>query len=158
MAKPGEIVHLLATTVIGTNVVADDPTMGVIGVSAPLGDTYFLTGTELQYLETQRLTFNGMIKAAVAAYGDGRVAVADFDGFFANLAGTMPATIGGSVVSYDFFPPTGMWSVDGLLPNGRGYTLMANKFIDAINDTFGATVPHGNPADVPGNRLPASVD
>ncbi len=158
MAKPGEIVHLLATTVIGTNVVPGDPTMGVVGVSAPLGDTYFLTGAELQYLETQRLTFNGMIKAAVATHGDGRVAVADFDGFFANLAGIMPATIGGSVVSYDFFPPTGMWSVDGLLPNGRGYTLMANKFIDAINDTFGATVPHGNPADAPGNRLPASVD
>ena len=51
-----------------------------------------------------------------------------------------------------------MWSVDGLLPNGRGYTLMANKFIDAINNTFGATVPQGNPADAPGNRLPASVD
>ena len=158
MAKEGEIVHLLATTVIGTNVVEGDPTMGVVGISAPLGDTFYLTGSELQYLETQRLTYNGMIKQAVATYGDGRVAVADFDGFFANLAGTMPATIGGSVVSYDFFPPTGMWSVDGLLPNGRGYTLMANKFIDAINNTFGATVPHGNPADAPGNRLPASVD
>ena len=158
MAKEGEIVHLLATTVIGTNVVADDPTMGVVGISAPLGDTFYLTGSELQYLETQRLTYNGMIKQAVATYGDGRVAVADFDGYFANLAGTMPATIGGSVVSYDFFPPTGMWSVDGLLPNGRGYTLMANKFIDAINNTFGATVPQGNPADAPGNRLPASVD
>ena len=158
MAKEGEIVHLLATTVIGTNVVEGDPTRGVVGISAPLGDTFYLTGSELQYLETQRLTYNGMIKQAVATYGDGRVAVADFDGFFANLAGTMPATIGGSVVSYDFFPPTGMWSVDGLLPNGRGYTLMANKFIDAINNTFGATVPHGNPADAPGNRLPASVD
>jgi hypothetical protein len=158
MAKEGEIVHLLATTVIGTNVVEGDPTMGVVGISAPLGDTFYLTGSELQYLETQRLTYNGMIKQAVATYGDGRVAVADFDGFFANLAGTMPATIGGSVVSYDFFPPTGMWSVDGLLPNGRGYTLMANKFIDAINNTFGATVPQGNPADAPGNRLPASVD
>ena len=158
MAQQGEIVHLLATTVIGTNVVAGDPTMGVVGISAPLGDTFFLTGSELQYLETQRLTYNGMIQAAVATHGDGRVAVADFDGFFANLAGTMPATIDGAVVSYDFFPPTGMWSVDGLLPNGRGYTLMANHFIDAINSTFGATVPHGSPANAPGNRLPATVD
>ena len=98
MAKEGEIVHLLATTVIGTNVVPGDPTMGVVGISAPLGDTFYLTGSELQYLETQRLTYNGMIKQAVATYGDGRVAVADFDGFFANLAGTMPATIAGSVV------------------------------------------------------------
>ena len=132
--------------------------MGVWGVSAPLPDVYFLTGSELVYLETQRLTFNGMIKQAVATYGDGRIAVADFDGFFANLAGTMPATIDGTVVEYSFLPPTGMWSVDGLLPNGRGYTLMANKFIDAINNTFGATVPHGSPGDVPGTRLPATVD
>ena len=35
---------------------------------------------------------------------------------------------------------------------------MANKFIDAINNTFGATVPHGSPGDVPGTRLPATVD
>ena len=158
MAKEGEIAPLLASSVIGTNVVPGDPTQGVWGVSAPLPDVNFLTGSELQYLEMQRLTFNGMIKAAVATYGDGRVAVADFDGFFASLAGTMPATIDGSVVSYDFFPPTGMWSVDGLLPNGRGYTLMANIFIDAINNTFGATVPHGSPGDVPGTRLPATVD
>ena len=158
MAKDGEIAHLLASTVIGNNVVEGDPTMGVWGVSAPLPDVYFLTGSELTYLETQRLTFNGMIKQAVATYGDGRIAVADFDGFFANLAGTMPATIDGTVVTYSFLPPTGMWSVDGLLPNGRGYTLMANKFIDAINNTFGATVPHGSPGDVPGTRLPATVD
>ena len=158
MAKEGEIAPLLASSVIGTNKVEGDPTQGVWGVSAPLPDVYFLTGPELQYLERQRLTFNEMIKQAVATYGDGRIAVADFDGFFANLAGTMPATIDGTVVTYSFFPPTGMWSVDGLLPNGRGYTLMANKFIDAINNTFGATVPHGSPGDVPGTRLPATVD
>ena len=51
MAKDGEIAHLLASTVIGNNVVEGDPTMGVWGVSAPLPDVYFLTGSELQYLE-----------------------------------------------------------------------------------------------------------
>ena len=34
---------------------------------------------------------------------------------------------------------------------------MANKFIDAINNTFGASVPHGSPGDS-GTRLPATVD
>jgi len=158
MAQKGEITHLLALSVIGTSVVPGDPTKGVNGVTVPLGDTFFLTGTELTYLETQRLTFNGMIKQAVATYGDGRVAVADFDGFFTNLATTSPISMGGSAITYDFNPPSGMWSVDGLLPNGRGYVLMANKFIDAINSTFGASVPKGNPADVPGVRLPTMED
>jgi hypothetical protein len=154
MAQQGEITHLLALSVIGTSVVPGDPTQGVNGVTVPLGDTFFLTGTELTYLETQRLTYNGMIKQAVATHGDGRVAVADFDGFFTNLATTSPISMGGSAITYDFNPPSGMWSVDGLLPNGRGYVLMANKYIEAINNTFGASVPKGNPNDVPGVRLP----
>ena len=62
MAKEGEIAPLLASSVIGTNVVPGDPTQGVWGVSAPLPDVNFLTSSELQYLEMQRLTFNGMIK------------------------------------------------------------------------------------------------
>ena len=99
-----------------------------------------------------------MIKQAVATHGDGRVAVADFDGWFENLATGSPNTIMGSAVTYDFNPPTGMWSVDGLLPNARGYSLMADHFAQAINDTFGSSLPMLNPADVPGVRLPVTVE
>ena len=84
--------------------------------------------------------------------------LADFDGFFQALAGASPFTMNNSIITYDFAPPTGLWSADGLLPNGRGYTLMANKFIAAINETFGATVPEGNPADAPGPGFPVTVD
>ncbi|RPG64359.1 MAG: hypothetical protein CBE50_001010 [Flammeovirgaceae bacterium TMED290] len=157
-AKEGEIVHFLARPILGEPLVAGDPTQGVWGVSAPLTDVYFLTGAELQYLETQRLTYNGMIKQAVATHGDGRVAVADFDGWFENLATGSPNTIMGSAVTYDFNPPTGMWSVDGLLPNARGYSLMADHFAQAINDTFGSSLPMLNPADVPGVRLPVTIE
>ena len=157
-AKEGEIVHFLARPILGQPVVANDPTQGVGGVSAPLSDVYFLTGSELVYLETQRLTYNEMIKQTVAAIGGGRVAVADFDGWFENLATGSPNTIMGSAVTYDFNPPTGMWSVDGLLPNARGYSLMADHFAQAINDTFGSSIPMLNPADVPGVRLPVTVE
>ena len=50
MAKEGEIAPLLASSVIGTNVVPGDPTQGVYGVSFPLPDVNFLTGSELRYL------------------------------------------------------------------------------------------------------------
>ena len=85
-------------------------------------------------------------------------AVADFDGFFQTLAGASPFPMNNSVITYDFAPPTGLWSVDGLLPNGRGYTLMANAFIAAINEQFGATVPLGNPTNAPGPPFPVTID
>lgn len=156
MARSGEIIHLLGGTMIGTTPTAD-PTL-VLGITLPMPDVAFLTGAELVHIETQRALFNGAIKAAVATHGDGRVAVADFDGFFQALAGASPFTMNNSIITYDFAPPTGMWSADGLLPNGRGYTLMANKYIAAINEKFGATVPEGNPADAPGPGFPVTVD
>ncbi len=156
MARSGEIIHLLGGTMIGTTPTAD-PTL-VLGITLPMPDVAFLTGAELVHIETQRAIFNGAIKQAVATHGNGRVAVADFDGFFQALAGASPFTMNNSIITYDFAPPTGMWSADGLLPNGRGYTLMANKFIAAINETFGATVPEGNPADAPGPGFPVTVD
>ena len=156
MARSGEIIHLLGGTMIGTTPTAD-PTL-VLGITLPMPDVAFLTGAELVHLETQRAIFNGAIKQAVATHGNGRVAVADFDGFFQALAGASPFTMNNSIITYDFAPPTGMWSADGLLPNGRGYTLIANKFIAAINETFGATVPEGNPADAPGPGFPVTVD
>ena len=156
MARSGEIIHLLGGTMIGTTPTAD-PTL-VLGITLPMPDVAFLTGAELVHIETQRAIFNGAIKQAVATHGNGRVAVADFDGFFQALAGASPFTMNNSIITYDFAPPTGLWSADGLLPNGRGYTLMANKFIAAINETFGATVPEGNPADAPGPGFPVTVD
>jgi hypothetical protein len=156
MARSGEIIHLLGGTMIGTTPTAD-PTL-VLGITLPMPDVAFLTGAELIHVETQRALFNGAIKQAVATHGGGRVAVADFDGFFQTLAGASPFPMNNSVITYDFAPPTGLWSVDGLLPNGRGYTLMANAFITAINEQFGATVPLGNPTDAPGPPFPVTID
>ena len=156
LARSGEIIHLLGGTMIGTTPTAD-PTL-VLGITLPMPDVAFLTGAELVHVETQRALFNGAIKQAVATHGGGRVAVADFDGFFQTLAGASPFPMNNSVITYDFAPPTGLWSVDGLLPNGRGYTLMANAFISAINEQFGATVPLGNPTDAPGPPFPVTID
>ncbi len=156
LARSGEIIHLLGGTMIGTTPTAD-PTL-VLGITLPMPDVAFLTGAELVHVETQRALFNGAIKQAVATHGGGRVAVADFDGFFQSLAGASPFPMNNSVITYDFAPPTGLWSVDGLLPNGRGYTLMANAFIAAINEQFGATVPLGNPTNAPGPPFPVTID
>ena len=41
-------------------------------------------------------------------------------------------------------PPTGIFSEDGVHPNGRGYAYLSNIFIEAINAKFGASIPLTN--------------
>ena len=152
-AFDGEILPLAAQVVIGVPVHPSMPT-AVYGVTVPLPDQYFLTGSELVEFETARATYNAAVAGAVSAYGGGRVALADFNGYFAGLAGASPFSNNGVAVTYDFAPPTGMWSTDGIHPNARGYALVANKFINAINEAFGASVPEASVGSYPGAALP----
>ena len=154
MATDNDILPLAAQQVLG---VAVSPTV-VWGVTAPLTDEYVLTASELYEFEVARATVNGAIASAVATLGSDRVALANFDGFFQTYGGASPFVVNNSVITYDFAPPTGMFSTDGIHPNARGYSLIANKFIDAINEKFGATVPHGNPASFPGPGFPVTVE
>ena len=154
MATDNDILPLAAQQVLG---VAVTPTV-VWGVTAPLTDEYVLTASELYEFEVARATVNGAIKTAVATLGSDRVAVADFDGYFQTYGGASPFVVNNSIITYDFAPPTGMFSTDGIHPNARGYSLIANKFIDAINEKFGATVPHGNPTSFPGPGFPVTVE
>ncbi len=41
----------------------------------------------------------------------------------------------------------GAFSLDGVHPTARGYAVVANRIIDAINTGFGATIPAVNPGD-----------
>ena len=154
MATDNDILPLAAQQVLG---VAVSPTV-VWGVTAPLTDEYVLTASELYEFEVARATVNGAIASAVATLGSDRVALVNFDGFFQTYGGASPFVVNNSVITYDFAPPTGMFSTDGIHPNARGYSLIANKFIDAINEKFGATVPHGNPASFPGPGFPVTVE
>ncbi|HEX7027586.1 MAG TPA: hypothetical protein VF268_10115, partial [Gammaproteobacteria bacterium] len=51
-------------------------------------------------------------------------------------------------------PPTGIYSEDGIHPNSRGYAFIANIFIDAINEQFGASVPKANLGNYSATGLP----
>ncbi len=148
MATANDKPLLSAQPVIGT---AGPYPSTVIGVSWPMDDQYILTGAELLEFETERATLNAGIKAKVAAANAAvplnvagvfnRVAIAEFDGAYAAMAASSPWSDNGVVVTYDFIPPTGMWSVDAVHPNKRGYVQLANKWIDAINAHFGSSIP-----------------
>ncbi len=137
------------------------------GVSWPLSDEHVLTATELVEFETARATLNAGIKAKVKelnenvvinSAGLNRLALVDLDGTYAAWATNSPLTDNGVVVTYDFAPPTGMWSFDAVHPNARGYALLANKWIDAINAHFGSTIPKAKVGWYPGPGLPEAVN
>tara|TARA_B100001287_G_scaffold122296_1_gene103086 strand:- start:2231 stop:3805 length:1575 start_codon:yes stop_codon:yes gene_type:complete len=152
-----EILPLSAQTVLGVAVSPATPT-AVWGVTVPLSDEYFLTASELQMFETARATVNAAIVSAVTAVGDDRVAIADFNGYFEGLATAAPFAQMNTAVTYDFAPPTGMFSTDGIHPNARGYGLIANKFFAAINEKFGSTIPDLKVGNFVGAPLPVTVE
>ena len=143
---------------------ADDP---IWGVSFPLSDEHVLTATELVEFETARATLNAGIKAKVKelnenvvinSAGLNRLAMVDLDGTYAGWATNSPLSDNGVVVTYDFSPPTGMWSFDAVHPNARGYALLANKWIEAINAHFGSSIPKAQVGWYPGPALPEAVN
>ena len=157
---------LAAQGVLGlpNTAIPGDPTWGV---SWPLSDEHVLTATELVEFETARATLNAGIKAKVKelnenvvinSAGLNRLAMVDLDGTYAAWATNSPLSDNGVVVTYDFAPPTGMWSFDAVHPNARGYALLANKWIDAINAHFGSSIPKAQVGWYPGPALPEAVN
>jgi len=165
MATANDKPILSAQTVLGT--AHPVYTTATIGVSWPLEDGYIMTAAELVEYETLRAAVNTSIKTYVAVAnstvalnpaGLNRVALVDLDGTFAAWASSSPIINNGVVVTYDFAPPTGMFSTDGIHLNARGYALLANKWIDAINSHFGSTIPAAKVGWYPGPALPVTVE
>ena len=47
-----------------------------------------------------------------------------------------------------------LFSLDGVHPNARGYAVIANEFIKAINNKYGSTLPMVNPNGYSGVKFP----
>jgi hypothetical protein len=45
----------------------------------------------------------------------------------------------------------GLFSLDGVHPSSQGYAIVANEFIEVINEKFSAEIPLVNVASVPGS-------
>ncbi len=52
------------------------------------------------------------------------------------------------------FVTGGVFSLDGVHPNQRGYAIIANTFIDAINQKYGANIAKVDPNSYKGVTLP----
>jgi hypothetical protein len=137
-ATSSDLITLTAASVIGT-LVGGDPTK-VNGVSVPLADQYVLIPSEITEIQDRTADFNDVIAGVVAGSG-GRLALADVHQKFSDVFNKVTTSVDGIPVNATFAPPTGLFSEDGVHPNNRGSAYIAKIFIEAINATFGATVP-----------------
>lgn len=144
-ATADDLLLLSTSSVIGELVdPLDDPTNPAAprwGISAPLLDKHVLIDSEIEAVNTARLGFNTTIKAAADA--DANLVFFDVSKIMEQLNDTGINFGTGSIQST--YGTGGAFSLDGVHPTARGYAVIANRMIDAINTSFNASVPAIDP-------------
>jgi len=139
-ATADDLLVLTTSSKIGTE---DTGPTAVWGVSQPLEDGDVLIPSEIQAIETARTAFNATIKAAADA-NDNLIHV-DSAALMAGIQSTGYDYGTGSVTST--YATGGAFSLDGVHPTARGYAVVANEIIAAINTGFGANIPPVDPGE-----------
>ncbi|MDR7211203.1 SGNH/GDSL hydrolase family protein [Flavobacterium piscis] len=148
-ATKDDLVILSARTFIGTTV-GGDPTK-VNGLSVPLADNWVLTKDEA-----------AEVKKATDAYNETIAAVAKEKGLaFVDTRAIMTQLSSGGYRFGNYtmsstYVTGGAFSLDGVHPSSRGYGLIANIFIDAINEKYDSTLRHVDLGSYP-IQYPASL-
>lgn len=133
VAASRDYILLTARTVIGTTQTGAPSPFNTIGVSYPMQDNTTLTASETLEVKTATDAYNATILALANSKG---LAFVD-----ANAALNQVAT-GGLV--YNGYTMTSAYvtgnsfSLDGVHPSPKGYALIANKFLEAINAKYGS--------------------
>ena len=113
--------------------------LSVNGITYPMQDRYVLVPSEITSINAARTAYNQVI-AQVATAND--LALVDAAALLEETATTGIPFDGGVLTST--FATGGAFSLDGVHLTPRGYALVANEIIKAINETYNATVPTVN--------------
>lgn len=130
-----DFVVLSSAGTIGTTQPGFPPNNNTIGVTYPMQDKAILSAGEAALVKTATDAFNAKIKAVATAKG---LAFVDANALQSRVA-TGGITANGFTVTSAFITGGG-FSTDGVHPSPRGYALIANSFIDAINKTYGSNL------------------
>ena len=134
-AASRDYILLTAQSVIGTSQSGAPSPFNTVGVSYPMQDNTTLTATETAEVVTATDAYNATIQSLASSKGLAFVNANTFLGQVAN---------GG--ISFNGFNMTSTYvtgnsfSLDGVHPSPRGYALIANKFLEAINTTYGSNL------------------
>jgi len=100
-----------------------------------LGDVYVLDDKELADIQAHTNAYNTIISNIASTYD---IALADMNSYMKEF--NKGIVYNGANFSRDYISG-GVFSLDAVHPNPRGYALVANRFIEAINRKYKATVP-----------------
>ncbi|MEN9911955.1 MAG: hypothetical protein RI956_399, partial [Pseudomonadota bacterium] len=143
-ATATDLVLLTTQSAIGAAPTALDSGIGAaptapldkFGITYPLQDKHVLIPTELAEIKAATDAFNITIKAAADAKG---LAFVDAKAIMTQLVSTAGFSSNGFTLK-SAFVTGGAFSLDGVHPSPRGYALIANEFIKAINAKYGSTL------------------
>ncbi|MEJ6623362.1 MAG: G-D-S-L family lipolytic protein [Flavobacteriaceae bacterium] len=131
-ATAADLLVLPSASFIGTLAVPGNP-LTVNGVAVPLADKWVLTPQEQAEIKTAIDGYNAIIKAAATSKG-----LAFFD---ANLYMQQLATTGltdGKFTVSSRLVTGGVFSLDGIHPNPRGFALLSNLMMKTLDATYGS--------------------
>jgi len=104
----------------------------------PISDAGVLTAAEVVTVQTQVKAFNQVIAQQAQAAG---ATLVDINALFAQVA-SLGVTIDGYTGTARFLG--GVFALDGIHPTNTGYAVVANKFIDTMNASFGTKIADVN--------------
>lgn len=113
-----------------------------------VNDRYVLDSSEVYLLDQTITAYNAVITQKAAQYN---LALVDMHSYFNSVV---------SGIKWDgvdlnaVFVSGGFFSLDGYHPNQKGYSLIANEFIKAINNKYNAVIPTINCTECNGVLFP----
>ncbi|MBL4652919.1 MAG: hypothetical protein JKY53_08665 [Flavobacteriales bacterium] len=114
----------------------------------PLKDSEVLDPAEYTRLQATITSLNIELKASAASHN---IPVVDM---YTHLIGFEAGVQFNGIEFSTKYIEGGVFSLDGVHPNSKGYAIIANKFIDAINENYGASIPKANINNYPGIVFP----
>ncbi len=114
----------------------------------PIPSKYILDANELSAIHSAIAAFNSKLQSAALSKS---LAFVDMNYFFRSLQSGI--IFNGVNFNTDYIHG-GAFSLDGIHPNPRGYALIANEFIRAINAKYKSTIPEVDANNYTGIRFP----
>ena len=152
-ATAEDLFVLPSASFIGTEALPGNP-FTVNGVAIPLADKWVLVPSEQAEIKVATDAFNATLKSAADALG---FAFVDANALMQELS-TSGLASDNYVLTSDLVTG-GVFSLDGVHPNSRGYAFLSNEFLKAIDATYGSNFEAAgmlsNVGDYPTNYSPA---
>ena len=145
-----DLVLLSTRPVINSEVTGVSEPFNKLGITYPLEDKYVLTKSEVSEIQRATDAYNTQIKALAEAYG---LAFVDANAKMVELGKNSGIQYNG--VNYSTtFVTGGSFSLDGVHLTGKGYAVIANEFIKAINAKYKSNLRQVNPNNYSGVKFP----